>query len=211
MHEENKPRVWLADAWFSETFALIDLRKRLSLSLFNPGTFFSYIFASCSSSHLAFLGSRCRPMDPTASRWRWSQKTFHFIPWTGLLPPPSRSCCASSGRGTLGALWASACCTLATGWCTAAEDQAADPVPQGAQVTHLWPGLITAHFYSHVYFVASDIRVARPLAGADSQRSQWCCMLLAFRGSAIQSTDKVCQCMWSSLCGWKHSKLQSSY
>lgn len=91
------------------------------------------------------------------------------------------------------------------------------PVPQGAQVKHLWPSLAAAlltprpHFDFHIYFVDSDIRVVRPPTGADSQSSLWGCMFLSF--SRFSCSDKAadrkcvsvcdCLCVAENVPNWK--------
>ena len=61
---------------------------------------------------------------PWQSQVKWSQRACCCILWAQQLPV-CRSCCASSGQETWGALWACVCSSLATGWCTAAADHTA--------------------------------------------------------------------------------------
>lgn len=71
------------------------------------------------------------------------------------------------------------------------------PVPQGAQVTHLWPGLVaTCSLWgptSVLMFVLLNLTTAlsNPPSGAGSQSSQWGYMLSASQGSAVQTRPLI--------------------
>lgn len=63
----------------------------------------------------------CRLMDWTECQRRTRKRACYCLLWVQR-PHMSRNCCVSLGRGTLGALWASVCFRLATGWCMVAAD-----------------------------------------------------------------------------------------